>query len=255
VRLGEVAEVRIAPTPIIINRDAVSRYVDVNVSVSGRNLGSITADIQARLQSVEFPLEFHAEVLGASAEQQAARQRTLGIVVAAVIGIFLLLQAAYGSWRLASIAILTLPMALAGGVFAALIGGGVLALGSLFGFLTVLGIAVRNGILMTTHLQHLEQHEGEPFGPELVLRGARERLAPILMTALTTGVALLPFVLFGDMAGTEIVRPMAIVILGGLVTATLLDLFILPALYLRFGYSPVPATSSPQVPEPSLELA
>jgi Cu/Ag efflux pump CusA len=255
VPLGEVAEVRIAPTPIIINRDAVSRYVDVNVSVSGRNLGSITADIQARLQSVEFPLEFHAEVLGASAEQQAARQRTLGIVVAAVIGIFLLLQAAYGSWRLAFIAILTLPMALAGGVFAALIGGGVLALGSLFGFLTVLGIAVRNGIVMTTHLQHLEQHEGEPFGPELILRGARERLAPILMTALATGVALLPFVLFGDMAGTEIVRPMAVVILGGLVTATLLDLFVLPALYLRFGYSRVPATSSLQIPEPSLDLA
>jgi Cu/Ag efflux pump CusA len=114
---------------------------------------------------------------------------------------------------------------------------------------------VRNGILMTTHLQHLEQQEGEPFGPELVLRGARERLAPILMTALATGLAFLPLLIAGDIAGTEIARPMAVVILGGLVTCTLLDLFILPALYLRFGSSPVPVTSSPQVPETSLELA
>jgi Cu/Ag efflux pump CusA len=211
--------------------------------------------VEHALQGIQFPLEYHAEVIGASAQQQAALPRLLGATVAAVIWIFLLLQAAYGSWRLAFIAIVTLPMVLAGGVLAALLGGGVLAFGSLFGLLTVLGIAVRNGILMTTHLQHLEQQEGEPFGPELVLRGARERLAPILMTAFATGMALLPFVPLGDIAGTEIVRPMAIVILGGLVTSTLLDLFILPALYLRFGTSPVPVTSSPQVPEPSLDLA
>jgi Cu/Ag efflux pump CusA len=94
--------------------------------------------------------------------------------------------------------------------------------------------------VMTTHLQHLEQFEGETFGPELVLRGARERLAPILMTALATGLALLPLVIGGNKAGNEIVRPMAVVILGGLVTATLLNLFIIPILYLRFGYSPAP---------------
>jgi CzcA family heavy metal efflux pump len=255
VRLGDVAEVRIVPAPTVIQHEAVKSYVDVRAGVQGRGLSSVTRDVERALQGVEFPLEYHAEVLGASAEQQAALPRLVGAAVAAAIWIFLLLQAAYGSWRLAFVAILTLPMALAGGVLAALIGGGVLALGSLFGFLTVLGIAVRNGILMTTHLQHLEQHEGESFGPELVLRGARERLAPILMTALTTGVALLPFVLFGDIAGTEIVRPMAIVILGGLVTCTLLDLFVLPALYLRFDGLLVPATASPQVPEPSLDLA
>ena len=256
VRLEEVAKVRIVPVPIIIKRDAVSRFVDVTVTVSGRNLGSVTADIKSGLQAVEFPLEYHAEVLGASTEQQAARQRMLAIAIAAVVGIFLLLQAAYGSWRLAFVAILTLPMALAGGTVAAFLGGGILSLGSLFGFLTVLGIAVRNGIVMSSRFQQLERHEGESFGPELVLHGARERLAPVLMTALTTGLALLPLVFAGPIAGNEIIQPMAIVILGGLVTSTLLTLFILPALYLRFGSSPVPATSSsPVSDQPALELA
>jgi Cu/Ag efflux pump CusA len=101
----------------------------------------------------------------------------------------------------------------------------------------ILGIATRNGLIMISHYQHLEMQEGETFGPGLILRGSRERFAPILMTALTTGLVLLPFVLFGNIPGHEIVRPMAIVVLGGLVTSTLLNLFILPVLYLRFGAS------------------
>ena len=109
---------------------------------------------------------------------------------------------------------------------------------------------------MISHIQHLEQHEGETFGAELVLRGARERLGPILMTALATGLALLPLVIAGPIAGTEIVHPMAVVILGGLVTSTLLTLFIVPALYLRFGTSSVPVTvSEPLKDEPSLGVA
>ena len=115
--------------------------------------------------------------------------------------------------------------------------GGTLSLGSLIGFFTVLGIAARNGIMMINHFQHLERVEGEPFGPALVVRGARERLSPILMTALATGLALIPLVLAGDLPGAEIEHPMAIVILGGLVTSTLLNLFIVPSLYLRFGRS------------------
>jgi len=103
------------------------------------------------------------------------------------------------------------------------------------GLLTILGIATRNGIMMISHFQYLEEEEGEPFGPELVLRGARERIAPILMTALTTGLALVPLVIRGNIPGQEIEYPMAIVILGGLLTSTLLNLFIVPSLYLRFG--------------------
>ena len=256
VPLKALAEVRIVPAPIIIKRDVVSRFVDVGVSVRGRNLPSVAADIKSRLQAVEFPLEYHAEVLGASGEQQAARQRLLSLAGAAVIGIFLLMQASFGSWRLAFVGLLTLPVALAGGVLAALAGGGVLSLGSLFGFFTVLGIAARNGLVLIGHFQHLEQREAETFGPELVRRGARERLGPILMTALATGLLLLPLVIAGDMAGYEIVRPMAIVILGGLVTSTALNLFIIPALYLRFGSSPVSVTASPPLSdEPGLKPA
>ena len=114
-------------------------------------------------------------------------------------------------------------------------GGGILSLGSLVGFFTVLGIAARNGIMMINHFQHLERHEGETFGRGLVLRGARERLAPILMTALTTGLALIPLVIAGQIPGHEIEYPLAIIILGGLATSTLLNLFILPSLYLLFG--------------------
>jgi Cu/Ag efflux pump CusA len=170
----------------------------------------------------------------------------LGYAGVAAIGIFLLLQAAFRSWRLACVAFLTLPMALVGGVLAAFAGGGIISLGSLVGFLTILGIAARNGIMLINHYQHLERHEGETFGPGLILRGARERLAPILMTALATGLAFVPLVVFGEIPGHEIVHPVAVVILGGLVTSTLLNLFIVPALYSRFASSPGPVLRAPQ---------
>jgi Cu/Ag efflux pump CusA len=130
---------------------------------------------------------------------------------------------------------ITLPFALAGGVGAALLTGGVLSLGSLVGFVTVLGIAARNGIMLISHYRHLEDVEGVPFGSELILRGAEERLAPILMTALVTALALLPVVLTGNEAGHEIEHPMAVVILGGLTTSALLNLLLLPSLYERYG--------------------
>src|SRR3712207_2778853 len=155
--------------------------------------------------------------------------------LAALVAIVLLLQAAFGSLRLALIAFVLLPAALVGGVLAVWLGDGVLSLGSLVGFLTVFGIAARNGILMISHFQHLERVEGEPFGPALVMRGASERLAPILMTASACALALIPLAVAGSIPGHEIEHPMAIVILGGLATATLLNLLVLPALYLRFG--------------------
>ena len=129
---------------------------------------------------------------------------------------------------------LTLPMALVGGVLAAWLAGGILSLGSLVGFFTVFGIAARNGILLINHYQHLEQEEGMEFGLPLVIRGAKERLAPILMTTLATGLALVPLVVLGSRPGHEIEHPLAVVILGGLVTSTLLSLFVVPSIYLRF---------------------
>jgi Cu/Ag efflux pump CusA len=122
--------------------------------------------------------------------------------------------------------------------------GGVVSLGALVGFFTVLGIVARNGIMLFSHYQHLEEHEGEVFGPQLAVRGAVERLAPILMTALTTGLALIPLILSGNIPGQEIEYPMAIVILGGLVVATLLNLFIVPSIYLRFGRNKVGRNSA-----------
>ena len=151
------------------------------------------------------------------------------------MGILLIIHADFRSVRLTALVALTLPFALIGGVAGAVLGGGVLSLGSLVGFVTVLGIAARNGIMLVSHYRHLELEEGEPFGLALVLRGSEERLAPILMTALATGLALVPLAWAGNKPGHEIEHPMAVVILGGLVTSTLLNLGLMPALYLAFG--------------------
>jgi CzcA family heavy metal efflux pump len=235
VRLDEVSDVRILPTPNVVQRENQSRRISVEANVRGRDLGSVAREVQARLAKVQFPLEYNAVVLGEYAERQAAQQRILVFGIMAAIGIFFLLQAAFQNWRLATLVFVTLPMALVGGVLAAWAGSGVLTLGSLVGFLTVFGIAARNGIMMVNHYQHLEEKEGQAFGPELVLRGAKERLAPILMTSGALGLALVPLIVAGSIPGHEIEHPMAIVILGGLVTSTLLNLFVIPSLYLRFG--------------------
>lgn len=168
-------------------------------------------------------------------ELQSAQGNLRLFAILAMVGIFLLLQLSFRSWRLATLSFLTLPSALVGGVLAAFAAGGVITLGALVGFLSVLGIAARNGIMMINHFQHLEQFEGVTFGESLVLRGARERLRPILMTTGATGLAILPLVIYGNLPGHEIEYPMAVVILGGLVTSTLLNLFVMPTLYLRFG--------------------
>jgi CzcA family heavy metal efflux pump len=235
VRLSDVATVSILPTPNLIEREQDSRRIDVGLNVSGRDLGSVANDVQQRLSTIKFPFGYHAELLGAYQERQAAQRGLLLFGIASAIGVFLLLQAAFGSWRLATLAFFTLPSALVGGVLAAVAAGGVISLGTLVGFFTVFGIAARNCIMLINHYQHLARHEGEPFGPQLVLRGAKERLAPILMTASAAGLALIPLMISGDIPGQEIEYPMAIVILGGLVTSTVLNLFIVPSLYLRFG--------------------
>jgi Cu/Ag efflux pump CusA len=191
-------------------------------------------DVEDRLDGVSFPRAYHAEVLGESTELKAAQSRLMLFGIAAAVAILILLQMAFRSVRLALLTFLLLPMALVGGALAVWLAGGVISLGSLVGFLTVFGIAARNGILMVSHFQRLES-EGMAFGPDLVLRGASERLAPIMMTALATGLALVPLAVAGSIPGHEIEHPMAIVILGGLVTSTLLNLFVLPSLYLRFG--------------------
>ena len=235
VRLDDVADVSIVPSPTVIRHERIAPYVDVVANVVGRDLGSVSRDVETRLKKVEFPLEYHPELLGEYAERLAAQQRILGVAAAALIGIFLLLQACFRSWRLALIAFLALPASIAGGVLAAFASGGVVSLGSIVGFLAVLGIAARNGVLLINHYQHLEGQGGVPFGLDLVLRGARERLSPILGSSAAILAALLPIIVFGQIPGLEIAQPTAIVIMGGLLASTVVTLFVIPALYLMIG--------------------
>jgi CzcA family heavy metal efflux pump len=236
VAMGAVASLRIVPSPNVIHHEGASRSIDVAAGVEGRDLGAVAGDVQDRLAEMKFPLGYHAEFLGEYRERQNAQHDLILYGIAAAIGIFLLLQASFRSWRLAVLSFVTLPMALVGGVLAVVIGAdGILSIGSLVGFFTVFGIAARNGILMINHFQHLERFEGVPFGPDLVMRGALERLSPILMTTLATGLALVPLVIAGNTPGHEIEHPLAVVIVGGLVTSTLLNLFVVPVLYLRFA--------------------
>ena len=235
VQLQDVADVTIKPSPNIITRENFRRRIDVGLNARGRDLAAVVGDVKERLARIQFPLEYNAEILGKYAESQTAKRQVLIYSFAAAFGILLLLQVVFASWRLAILSFITLPSALVGGVLALFLGDGIVSIGALVGFLTVFGIAARNTILLIHHCQHLEECEGETFGPKLVLRGAKERLAPILMTAATAGLGLVPLVIIGDVPGQEIVLPTAIVILGGMVTSTLLTLFVVPSLYLRFG--------------------
>jgi CzcA family heavy metal efflux pump len=244
VPLRDVAQVRIMPAPNEITREGSSRRLDVTANAAGRDLAAVTRDVEAALRTVHMPAGFHAEVLGEWQAQRAANRRLLLLGAVALAGILLVLYADFQSIRTAGLVFASLPLALIGGVAAAVVSGAVLSLGSLVGFVTVIGIAARNGIMLVSHYRHLEREEGEPFGVGLVRRGATERLVPILMTASVTALALLPLALGGNRPGHEIEYPMAVVILGGLVSSTALNLLVMPVMYLRFGRPYVPASDA-----------
>jgi CzcA family heavy metal efflux pump len=237
VMLKDVATVQMGPTPNAVERTKQSRRIDVGANVAGRPLNEVVDEVERRMEGVAFPLGYHAEVIGESTELDAAEDTLLAFGIAAAVATLLLLHVAFGAFRPALLTFVLLPMALVGGAIAVWMSGRVLSLGSLVGFLAVFGIAARNGILMISHFERLERQEGVKFGPGLVIQGAKERLAPIMMTALATGLALVPLVVAGSIPGHEIEHPMALVIVGGLVTATLVNLFVLPSLYLAFGKS------------------
>ena len=238
VKLADVASVQVKPSPNVVKHEDLYRKIDVEADLSGdRDLGSVVKDVEQALGGIDIPTEYTATMLGEHQERQAANKKLQSLAIVAAIGVFFLLQASFLSFRLALLAFLTLPMAVVGGALAAYLGDGIISLGSMVGFLTVIGIVARNGIMMISHFQHLEREEGVPFGPELVLRGAKERVVPVMMTVLTTGLVLVPLILAGQIPGHEIEHPMALVILGGLVTSTLLNLFVVPSLYLLFGKS------------------
>jgi CzcA family heavy metal efflux pump len=235
VRLGDVADVRIGSSPTVIRHVDVSRSIDVTAAVSGRDLGSVIDDVKQGLSQVEFPMEYHAAIVGDFEIGRAADRKALGFAIAVVVAILLLVQAAIGNWRLAALIFLMLPLSLAGAAVAALINGRVVSIGSIAGFLAILGLAARQAIMQIRHCQHLERQGGQTLGDELVRRGAGERFAGVLTSVFTMALMFVPLAIAGQIAGLEIVHPMAIVILGGLVSTTLLTLFVVPVLYQRFG--------------------
>lgn len=187
------------------------------------------------LSKVSFPSGLYAEFTGTAAAQARVKRDLIFHASLAAIGIILLVSVVACNWRNTLLLLLNLPFALAGGVAAVMLTGRVLSLGSMVGFVTVFGITLRNGIMMISHFEHLVAVEGMNWGGEAAARGASERLAPILMTALVTGLGLLPLAVGYRTPGQEIVGPLAVVVLGGLVTSTILNLLVLPTLALRFG--------------------
>ncbi len=246
VPLMAVAELQHVSAPNAIKHDKASRCIDVTCNVKGRELGSVVQEIQARLQALPDRAGYRVEVLGEYKARSDGQRQLLLYSILSLIGIAMLLYMDFQSVRLMLLVLFTLPFALIGGVAAALLGGGVLSLGSLVGFITVLGIAARNGIMLVSHYRHLQEEEGMPLGPELLVRGAVERVVPILMTALAAGLGLLPLAISGNKPGYEVEYPMAILILGGLITSTILNLVVLPVLYGHVATSMKPKTSEPE---------
>ena len=234
VRLGDVAEVTVAPSPTVIERDSVFRYVDVTAGIKGRDYRAVVDDIGDRLGGISFPLEHHAELLGSYEHQQENQNRLLLVGLAALIGIFLLMQAAIGSWKLTALLFLALPVAMAGGLVAGLLTG-ISAISTVAALVAVAALTARFVLQVVGHAQELEQRQAEPFGPDLVTRAAREQAGSILVTTVGAFALLLPLLLLGGRAGMEVLRPIVLVVLGGLAVAALLSLFAVPALYLRFG--------------------
>jgi CzcA family heavy metal efflux pump len=243
IRLDEVADVRVSQAPLAIKREAVSRYLDVEADVSGRSLDAVAGEVEDRLADLTFPLEYHAEVLQKTTGDEINGGRMVAFAVAAAIAIFLLLQAAFRSWRLAVLAFLALPVALVGGVLVALVDGAELSLGSMLAFLALFGLAARHTVVLVRHLQELELGEGDALRLPLIERGARDHLGSVSTSVAASAVVMLPFAIAGDIPGLEIVHPMALVLLGGLVSVALLALFVLPAAYLQFGGGGRPSVS------------
>lgn len=253
VRLADVATVRVRPTFSSIKHEEVSRYLDVHATVSGRDVAGVVGSVREGIAALTFPTEYHAEVLGNYAAQQDAEQRTLRLAIAAAVGVFLLLQAAFGSWRLALALFLALPAALSGGAFAAAITGEPLSLATTAGYFALLAVAVRGLLAVAGAYVDLLPQSGLARHTRAV-EAVRTVVAPVVATALATGAAVLPFAFTGDVAGQELLQPFSVVVLGGLVTSTLVTVVGLPALCAVLGPRRVPEEMRLTVTEPA-ELA
>ena len=234
--LHALADVRRDRGPNTVSRENVQRKIVVSANVAGRDLHSVVDDIRTAVAGgVVLPRGYRVEYGGQFESAEQATRTLLILGAGVVVGIFLLLYVAFRSGRDAALVMLNLPLALIGGVAGVYAAGGVVSVASMVGFITLFGIATRNGVMLIAHIHQLVEHEGVDDPREAVRRGALERLAPILMTALAAGLALIPLALAGGEPGSEIQTPMAIVILFGLLSSTALNMLVVPALYLRFG--------------------
>jgi len=244
--LSQLATVKRETGPNTINRENVSRRIVIQANVEGRDLNSVVTELQSKMkpQQTDWPRGYYLEYGGQFQSQQSAMARILLIGVFTIIGIFLVLNVALKSWGLALQVMVNLPLALVGGVIAVFMTGGVLSVASMVGFITLFGIATRNGIMMLSHYDHLMKEEGETFSQDMIVRGTLERLSPVLMTALAAAFGLLPLALSQGEPGKELLQPIAVVILGGLVSSTLLDQIVTPALFWLFGKKELAAAKS-----------
>ena len=233
IQLQQLADIRIDAGPNLISRENVQRKIVIQSNVAGRDLRSTVDEIRRVVsERVNLPQDYYV-VYGGQFESEEEASRVIGLLtLVAVLAVFFILYLAFGKIRLAVLIMVNLPLALIGGIVAVFAGGGILSIASMVGFVTLIGVATRNGILMVSHYQTLLQ-EGKSL-KEAVYQGSLERLSPILMTALTTGLALLPLAAAGGQPGNEIQSPLAIVVLGGLLTSTFLNMIAVPALCVRF---------------------
>jgi Cu/Ag efflux pump CusA len=242
VTLADIAEVRVVPNQTVIRHESVEPYIDVKMGVVDRDLADVAADIDGMLAGISFPLEYHAEVLGGFSVEREANSRVIAVVVTALIGMFVFLQAAFSSWRLALLVFATLPMAVSGGILAVLITDREVALGSIAGLVAVVGLAARETVLLVRKYEARER-QGKSFGESLIVEGTTEMLLPTLAPVAALAAVFLPLAIASGISGLEIVGPMAVVVLGGLVATLLLTLLVVPAFYLRWGFIEEPDTT------------
>ena len=254
VTLGDIADVNVVPNATVIRHESVESFLDVIASTADRNVESVASDIDAALADLSFPIEYHARLLGGYAEEREAQSRVISVVIAALIGIFVFLQAAFSSWRLALMVFVSLPLAVAGGVIAILITGAEASLGSVVGIIALIALATRGTVLLIRRYEDREAG-GEAFGIDLIAGGTSELMLPTTGPILAVAALFIPLAAASGFAGLEIVGPMAIVILGGLITTSLLLLFVLPAVYLRWGHIENPDTTAHDLFESELRGA
>ena len=250
VRLGDVADVRVVQTPPVIRRDAVSRRVDVVADLGGRSSSDVVADLEKQLTTMSFPIEYHAEVIAKTTADEIGIGRAIGFAIGAAIAALLLFQAAFNSWRLALVATAALPLSLTGGLITGLFSGLTFGLGSLLGLLAILGLAARYITTMLSSIQGENRMRTSDDDADTVYDRARESFGSMIISGIAIAALVLPIVILGPRPGLEIVQPLALVLLGGVVSSLIVALFLLPAAYLHL----IPPRAEEAPPERDEEL-